>query len=118
MKDRVNPCLLGGFILSLALCVWAWFYDIRLILFLPAIPFFCIQLLLCRMARSRLSRLVPIALDLLMAAVGALLCLLGRSWDTLLGLILLCAAIAPAVGCLLGWLAHWMSGPYGRQSGH
>lgn len=104
MKDRVNQCLLGGFILSLALCVWVWFYDIRLILFLPSISFFFIQILLFRVTCSRFYRSFPIVLDLLMAAVGALLCLLGRSWDALLGLILLCASISPAVGCVLGWL--------------
>lgn len=117
MKDRVNQLLLGGFLLSLALCVWAWFSDIRLILLIPAFPFFCVQLLLLRMTRARFCLFFPIALDLLLAFFGAFLWLLGPGWDTLLGLILLCAAIAPAVGCLLGWLVYLLSVLHRRRNG-
>ena len=45
-KNRTNQILLAVFLLSLVLCVGFWFWNIAWLLFLPALPAFCLQLLL------------------------------------------------------------------------
>ena len=108
MKNKLDLVLLGVFLVSLPLCVWAWFANIVLLLYITVVPFFCLQLLLCRVTGSLTARLVP-ALPILLALVGALYYLVRDSgWDRLAALIFGLAAIAPAVGILLGWLVWWL----------
>lgn len=103
MKNRANVLLLVLFFLSLPVCLWAWFFDLRLLLFLPALPAFCIQLWLCRVTGSRKLRAIPFLVVALFAAVGGLILLTVTGWDGLLGLIMLLVSISPAVGILLAW---------------
>ena len=108
MKNKLDLVLLGVFLVSLPLCVWAWFANIVLLLYITVVPFFCLQLLLCRVTGSLTARLVP-ALPVLLALAGALYYLVRDSgWDRLAALIFGLAAIAPAVGILLGWLIWWL----------
>lgn len=109
MPDRTNHILLCTFLLSLSLCILAWLFEIRLLLVLPALPFFCVQLLLCRVTRRGWLRAMPILCVALFCLTGAGLCLFGRSWDTLLGLIMLFASISLAVGCALGWAVYGLT---------
>ncbi len=108
MKTKLDLVLLALFLLSLPVCVWAWFGDIVLLLYITVIPFFCLQLLLCRVTRSLTARLVPV-LPVLLALASALYYLVfGSGWDTLAALIFALASIAPTVGILLGWLVWWL----------
>ena len=102
-KNRVNLALLAVMLLSAALCVGFWFWDITWLLYLPAIPFFCLQLLLCRMERWKPLRAAPLVLLAAVALWGGWICLTWSGWDALLGVILLLGAISPAVGSVLAW---------------
>lgn len=108
MKTKLDLVLLALFLLSLPLCVWAWFGNIVLLLYITVVPFFCLQLLLCRVTDCPTARLVP-ALPVLLTLVSTLYYLVRDSgWDRLAALIFGLAAIAPTVGILLGWLVWWL----------
>ncbi len=108
MKNKLDLVLLAVFLLSLPVCVWAWCSNIVLLLFITAVPFFCLQLLLCRVTGSLTARLVPV-LPVLLSLAGALYYAVRYSgWDALAALILALAAIAPTVGIALGWLVWWL----------
>ena len=104
MKDRTNLTLLLLLILSVIACAVIWSENPPLVLSLSCIPFFALQLLLLRLSKRRIIRLLPIRLVLLAAVIGLLLRLFGESMTPLLGLILMWASAAPAVGILLAWL--------------
>ena len=106
MKDRQNRLLLLVFLLSVALCVWAWLFDIRLILFLPVIPSFCLTLLLCRTIRWLVVQFLPLLLIIGIALLAACGWLTATGWDSLAWAILLFGSIAPAVGCILALTFH------------
>ena len=103
MKKHTDRILLAVLLLSLALCAAAWFFDIRLLLFLPAVPAFCLQLLLCRLGRWKWLRAVPALLVAAMAVLGVYYGQQPGLGVSLFGVILLLTAISPAVGCILGW---------------
>lgn len=108
MKNKLDLVLLAGFMLSLPVCVWAWFSNMVLLLFITVVPFFCLQLLLCRLTGSLTARLVPVA-PVLLSLAGALFYTVRDSgWDRLAALIFALASIAPAAGLLLGWLVWWL----------
>lgn len=108
MKTKLDLVLLALFLLSLPLCVWAWFGNIVLLLYITVVPFFCLQLLLCRVTDCPTARFVP-ALPVLLTLVSTLYYLVRDSgWDRLAALIFGLAAIAPTVGILLGWLVWWL----------
>ena len=109
MKRHSDLILLAVFLLSLPVCIWAWFWNIALLLYITAIPFFCLQLLLCRVSSRPAARLAP-CLPVLLALAAALYYLVRDSgWDRLAALIFALAAIAPAVGIALGWLVWRLS---------
>ena len=121
MKNRTDKILLAVFLLSLPAYIWillTYFeivpmrfpvaaYSLRtwLALRFAAVPAFCLQLLLCRQRRRRISALPALAIAgaALRSAYGLFS---APGWDTLGWLILLCLCIAPAVGCILGWAAY------------
>ena len=108
MKRHLDLILLAVFLLSLPVCIWSWFGDITVLLYITVIPFFCLQLLLCRVTRSLSARLVP-GLPVLLALASALYYLVRDSgWDRLAALIFAFASIAPTVGIALGWLVWWL----------
>lgn len=104
MNDRTNRTLLIAGLLSLALCGTGFFVDIRLFLFLPALPAFLFQTLLFRLTPSLPLRLTPLILLALWAGLGWLILVLASGWDGLLGVLMLCGAISPAVGLAAAFL--------------
>ncbi len=108
MKHKLDLVLLAVFMLSLPVCVWAWFGDISLLLYITVVPFFCLQLLLCRVTGSLTARLVPVVPVFLALAAALYFEIFGSGWDRLAALIFALASIAPGVGILLGWLVWWL----------
>ena len=98
MFDRTNRILLTAGVLTLVLCGFSFSVDVRLLLFLPALPAFCFQYLVLRMTPDRVLRLFPLFLLALWAGVGWLILVLASGWDGLLGVLMLYTSIAPAVG--------------------
>ena len=107
MKDRQNQLLLAGGILSAALCVTAWNMDIILAVHVVALPFFCVQLLLCRVSaqRRRWLRAIPAVPIVLWLLLAGFYFLRDSGCDRLAALVFALMAIAPGAGCLLGWAA-------------
>ena len=104
-KNRTDFILLAVFLLSVALGVGFWFWNITWLLFLPALPFFCFQMLLCRMGRWKFLRAVPLGLAAAMAALGFYYGQQPGLGESLFGVILLLGSISPAVGAVLAWAA-------------
>ena len=105
MKNRTNLILLSVFLLSVLVCIGSQYVDVTLILFLPAIPMFCLQWLLCRVSRRFWVRILPALPSVVLGLMALFYLLRDSGWDRLAALILGAAAIAPTVGCLLGWCA-------------
>ena len=106
MKNNVNRFLLVWALLSIPLYALAWLlWDPFTLLVFPAVPLFCLQLLLCRTAQRRWVWGLPLCGVALFALAGAGIMLVFPGWDGLLGLIMLFGSIAPAAGCVLGLLA-------------
>ena len=118
MKKRTEWVLLAVcllFCLTEAFFVLCWLEIVpcdipagllsSLALYVPVIPAFCLQLLLCRVSRRWYIRAIPSAA----VAAAALACGIGmlraEGWDALGYLILLLLGAAPAAGCMLGWTA-------------
>ena len=82
-------------------------WQTSLILTFSAVPFFCLQCLLCRLPRARFLRFVPLGLLTAMVVLGFvyLTGIVGSGWDALGGALLLLGAMAPATGCALAWIA-------------
>ena len=121
MKNRTDKLLLTVTPLSLAVCLllargffqgihWVWpdwageCYG-YLTLTLPALPVFCLQLLLCRRSRRWVAALPGVVL------LGGVLCfswgfLTATGWDTLGWGILLVLSLPPAAGCALAWMVY------------
>ena len=138
MKNRTDQILLALFVLSLVL------YGVILVTFIEyggrvspaplgvllfrqlhvwlalgfhAVPFFCLQLLLCRTARRRVAALPALLLSafLLACAAGYLR---ATGWDALGWVILLLGCAAPAVGCVLAWAVYGFHRLYQRGGIH
>ena len=106
MKDQLNRFLLFAGLLFLALGAVSWIIDIRGLLFLPGCSMFCFQLLACRLTTGWGWRLMPLAVLLLWAGCGLLIAICGPGWDGLLGVLMLWASVAPAVGIALAWVLY------------
>jgi len=109
MKKKGQWPLLAAGVLGIVLSVVMWIVDLRLLLFVPAIPAFCFQLFACRATQRRWLRLIPFGCVLLFFLTGAGIWVVYDSWDELLGVIMVLASISPAVGCLLGAGTYLMS---------
>lgn len=97
MKRDLNFWLIVISILLIPLCIISWLTDLRWLLLLPGIFFYCVQLLICRKTRNRFFLFLPSALVLLAVVTGAALLFTASGWDTLGGLILLLVCISPAI---------------------
>ena len=118
MKNRWNLLLTVLTILSVPLCFLAWIVDIRLLLFLPALPAFCLQILLCRKTRRYVLWAIPLLCVALFCLSGAWITQINPGLDGILGVIMMFASISPAVGCVLA-LAGWgLCRLYQRGSPH
>ena len=124
MKDRTNRILLIIFVVSLviyALLLWTFWafpwnqglcYPLWNLLFWlvasgHAVPFFVLQLLLCRRSEGGSKFL---AIGLTVVVVLLLSCFTLSSYttpglDALFWTILALGTIAPAAGCVLAWVA-------------
>ena len=104
MKQRIDLALAVVLSLSALGCVAMWHIEISALLYLTVVPFFCAQLLLCRLTGrwwSRMFPALPVAAVLLMAGYYLIR---DSGWDRLAALILGCVCIAPAVGIVLAWV--------------
>lgn len=125
MKNSVNRKLLAGAILSLAAYLallwlsgtgilyplphWAQALQAYLLLGFHAVPFFCLQLLLCRAVRRRWLAALPSVLVMGAAVVCAVRFMTALGWDSLGWAVLLLGCIAPAAGCAAGWVVYALS---------
>lgn len=109
MKNELNRFLLFTIGLSILACAATCYIDWRGLLFLPAIPFFCAQLLVCRLYHAWGPRLAPLGALLFWAGCGLLIAVCGKNWESILGLIMLCGSIGPAVSLVLGWIVHLLT---------
>ena len=109
MKEHKTDVFLAILLaVSTLACIIAWNAEILVLFYITAVPFFCGQLLLCRMTSRNWLRLLP-ALPVATLAGMALFYLVRDSgWDRLGALIFGLAAIAPAVGIALGWCVWWI----------
>ena len=103
MKNKWNRLLLAACILSAVLCAAIWNLNEGYVLCLSAAPFFCLQLLLCRVTRKRWLRAIPELPVAVLLIIAGFYFFRDSGWDRLAALIFGLLAIAPAVGCLLGW---------------
>ena len=105
MKNRLNVILLILWLVTAAACVvnWLTFLDLPAFI-LPVVPAFCSQLLLCRLTQKGWVRALPVLPVPALLAVAGWYAIFGSGWDMLAALIFGLAAIAPAVGVILGWL--------------
>ena len=101
--DRWNILLLAGAGLSGVVCLAMWPNQLDVLLFISAIPFFCLQLLVCRMSRRRAVRLAPILPVAALLGMAVFYLVRDSGWDRLAALVLGLGSIAPAAGIALGW---------------
>lgn len=108
MKQKTNLILAMLMAVSTVACVVLWQVEIVWAFVLSTVPFFCVQLLLCRLVPRWWVRTLPVVPIVLL--VGAALCLLIRDsgWDRLGALVFGLAAIAPTVGIALAWGTWWL----------
>lgn len=110
MKQELG--LMLALTLSTLVCVACAFVEVSMLLFATVAPFFCLQLLLLRLTKKLPVRLVPVYPIVLMLLAAGYYWFFGKGWDTLAGLILGFASIAPAVGCAAAVLVHCLSGRF------
>lgn len=136
MKDHISKILLAVFSATLLLHVflvltyleiipivetWTWPYWAQewyayLTLGFPAVPVFCLQLLLCWRTRRWVAAIPALVI------VGAALWFTygfftATGWDTLGWGILLALSIAPVAGCVLAWAAYGLGRRAARKGG-
>lgn len=123
MKDRTNRILLNIFVVSLvvyALLLWAfvafpwnpglcyplWNFHFWLVSGGHAVPFFALQLLLCRRSEGG-SKFLAVGLTVVVAVLLGCFTLSSYTTpglDALFWTILALGTIAPAAGCVLAWI--------------
>ena len=108
MKQTINWLLAILMTISTVACIVLWNIDILWVFVLSAIPFFCIQLLLCRLTGRWWTRILPAVPVVLVAGAALFLLLRDSGWDRLGALIFGLASIAPTVGIALGWGTWWL----------
>lgn len=101
MKEKTNVILALGLTLSTIGCVVAWYDNPAWLLYLTAVPFFCIQMLLCRLSKRWQIRSIPVLSVALMGAMALFYLVRDSGWDRLGALILGLACIAPALGIIV-----------------
>ena len=101
MKEKTNVILVLGLTLSTIGCVVAWYDNPAWLLYLTAVPFFCIQLLLCRLSKRWQIRIIPVLPVALMGAIALFYLLRDSGWDRLGAVIFGLACIAPILGIIV-----------------
>lgn len=118
MKQRTDLLLAFTMTLSAIGCVVAWYIEPSWLLYITVMPFFCAQLLLCRVSTSRAARSAPVLPVLLALGMAAFYFIRDSGWDRLGALILGLVCIAPAVGIALGWLVWWIGRVHHKRKQH
>lgn len=101
MKYKIDLLLAFGTVLSVIGCVVAWYNNPAWLLYVTAVPFFCAQLLLCRLTPRWQIRLVPALPVVILAGMALFYLVRDSGWDMLAALIFGLACIAPALGIIV-----------------
>jgi len=107
VKDKSNLLLTMLMTVSAVACIVLWHIEILWVFVLSAVPFFCVQLLLCRLCGRWWLRLQPILPIAVLGGMALFYLVRDSGWDRLGALIFGLAAIAPTVGIALGWGVWW-----------
>lgn len=110
MKIRTNLILLILLILSCTLVVWVWIDHFQLILFVPVLPAFFLQRLLCRMTARRILWVLPFALVVGLGVCFSIAWLSTSGWDSLGWFLLALSTPSHLVGFLAGWGVQLLTG--------
>lgn len=108
LKHKTDLFLTMLMTVSAVACVVLWHIEITWVFVLSAVPFFCVQLLLCRLCRRWWLRLQPILPVAILGGMALFYLIRDSGWDRLGALIFGLASIAPAVGIALGWCVWWI----------
>lgn len=103
MKQMMNLILAVLMTVSTVACIVLWQIEIAWVFVLSAVPFFCVQLLLCRLVSRWWVRILPVTPVALLIGAALFLLIRDSGWDRLGALIFGLAAISPTVGIGLGW---------------
>lgn len=103
MKGKTDVLLVMLMTASALACVVLWHVEIVWVFVLSVVPFFCVQMLLCRLTRRWWLRLQPLLPVAVLAGTALFYLVRDSGWDRLGALIFGLAAIAPTVGIGLGW---------------
>lgn len=121
MKNRTDQILLAVFLVTAALYAFfllSWLEIVPNPLgnylgvrgYLGAgfhvVPCFCLQLLVCRMAKRPVLRLIPVFLLLGIAAAFFVAMVNSTGWDGLGWALLLLLCVAPAAGYAAAWVVY------------
>ena len=101
MQQKSNLVLTLLMTVSIICCVVAWYDNPAWLLYLTAVPFFCMQLLLCRLSPRWQVRFVPAIPVVIVAGMALFYLVRDSGWDRLGALILGLACIAPALGIIV-----------------
>ena len=101
MKHTTDLLLAFAMTLSTIGCVVAWYDNPAWLLYVTAVPFFCVQLLLCRLSKRWQIRIVPALPVVILAGMALFYLVRDSGWDRLAALLLGLACIAPALGIIV-----------------
>lgn len=118
MKHKTDLLLAFGMVLSVIACVVACYVEISWLLYITVIPFFCAQMLLCRLTGRWWIRMVPALPVVAVLTVAGVYLIRDSGWDRLGALIMGLVCIAPAVGIALGWLVWWIGRGLHKRKQH
>jgi len=118
MQQKSNLVLTLLMTVSAIGCVVAWYVEPSWLLYITVVPFFCAQLLLCRVTASWAARSAPVLPVILALGMAEFYFIRDSGWDRLGALILGLAAIAPAVGIALGWAVWWICRALHKRKQH
>lgn len=109
MKHAAELILTFVMTVSAIGCMVAWYANPAWLLYMTVVPFFCAQILLCRLIKRWQIRIAPVFPVAILAGMALFYLVRDSGWDRLGALILGLACIAPTVGIVLGWLVWWSS---------
>lgn len=101
MKYKTEFILAVVMTLSAIGCVVAWYDNPAWLLYVTAVPFFCAQLLLCRLSKRWQIRIVPAVPVAILAGMALFYLVRDSGWDSLAALIFGLACIAPTLGIIV-----------------
>lgn len=101
MKGKTDVVLALLLTLSTIGCVVAWYDNPAWLLYVTAVPFFCLQLLLCRLSKRWQIRIVPSIPVVILAGMALFYLVRDSGWDRLAALIFGLACISPALGIII-----------------